>query len=758
MQPSGESELPRAAVRSVAAGVVRAARTARLHDPGRLALRRAARVAITLPLLLALGLETWHSPQMAAFAAFGTFSMLVFADFGGPPATRAAAYGALTGCGALLIVAGTLLSGATWLAAAGMAAVGFVVVFAGVLGGYVAAGGFAALLAFVLAVITPATVADLPARLLGWGAAGAVSMIAALALWPARQRQALRRLAAAAGTAVAGLVAVLYDSGANLTAVGERRTRAASAVAALERFYAAAPYRPAGPTVHDQAFAYLVRELRWVLQSADELAAGPAPPETSSPDDRALAAAAAGALRNAAATLVDPRRPVDLTALEQARRDHMEALRASLGATPDSRNAARAGESRLYYASRVRILAFAALSAAANAALTARAPLVSGDPDGSPLVPHDRPVRRLTTELLSHLRLASVWCQAGIRAAIALAAAAVIARVGNFEHGFWVVLAALSVLKSRAADTRHTAWQAFAGTVAGFAVASALSAALGGPRPAPWVALPICAFLAAYTPTAVHFVIGQSMFTVLVVVLFNLIQPEGWRTGLVRLEDIVIGIGTAVIVGALFWPRGARGQLRACLRALFETGAAYVAAAARSVLGRGSDDAVAAAHTACLAANLRADDAFATFLNEHGPKQPPISTWSDLLVGGGQLRVVGEALTGLRREHPPVPELSDVTREMDGAVGNLEQAIIAAGYSIAPDPRRSPAALRLDAGARDPVELVAEAGRATPAIASDAGMRDIVHVAWVAAWIVYLRRALDRLTEAVAQVRGGHGD
>ncbi|SRR5579871_4189515 len=746
------------AVRSVAAGVVHAARTARLHDPGRVALRRAARAAIAMPLLLTLSLEKWHSPQTATFAAFGTFSMLVFADFGGPPGARAAAYVALAGGGALLIAAGTLLSGATWLAAAGMAAVGFVVVFAGVLGGYVAAGGFAALLAFVLAVISPATLADLPARVLGWVAAGAVSVIAALVLWPAHQRQTLRRLAAAAGTAIADLIAAPSGSGAHLTTVRERRARAAAAATSLERFYAAAPYRPAGPTTRDQAFAYLVRELRWVQQSADELAAAPAPPDTSSADDQRLAAAAAAALRDAAATLVDPRRPVDLTPLEQARRGHMTALRASLGATLHGRNVARSGESRLYDASRVRIVAFAALSAAANAALTAGAPLVSGDADGSPLVPHDRPVRRLATELLSHLRIASVWSQAGIRAAIALAAAVVIARVGNFEHGFWVVLAALSVLKSRAVDTRHTAWQALAGTVAGFAVASALSAVVGGPRPASWIALPICVFLAAYTPTAVHFVIGQSMFTVLVVLLLNLTQPQGWRTGLVRLEDIVVGIGTAVIVGALFWPRGARGQLRASLRSLFETGAAYVAASARSVLGRGSDDAVAAAQTACLAANLRADDAFATFLNERGPKQLPISTWSDLLVGGGQLRVVGEALAGLRHERPPLPALSDVTREMSEVVGDLEQAIVAAGHSIAPDARRPPSAPPPNASTRDPMELVVEAGRATPAGASDAGMRDILQVAWVAVWIVYLHRTLDRLKQALAQVRMVHGD
>ena len=38
---------------------------------------------------------------------------------------------------------------------------------------------------------------------------------------------------------------------------------------------------------------------------------------------------------------------------------------------------------------------------------------------------------------------------------------------------------------------------------------------------------------------------GQAGFTVFVVVLFNMLVPEGWRTGLVRVQDIAIGAGIA---------------------------------------------------------------------------------------------------------------------------------------------------------------------------------------------------------------------
>ena len=37
------------------------------------------------------------------------------------------------------------------------------------------------------------------------------------------------------------------------------------------------------------------------------------------------------------------------------------------------------------------------------------------------------------------------------------------------------------------------------------------------------------------------FIAGQAAFTVMVVILFNIIQPVGWSVGLVRIEDIALG-------------------------------------------------------------------------------------------------------------------------------------------------------------------------------------------------------------------------
>ena len=53
------------------------------HDPHFAALRRAARTAIVMPSLFALGVEVFENPAVATFAAFGSFAMLLLVDFRG---------------------------------------------------------------------------------------------------------------------------------------------------------------------------------------------------------------------------------------------------------------------------------------------------------------------------------------------------------------------------------------------------------------------------------------------------------------------------------------------------------------------------------------------------------------------------------------------------------------------------------------------------------------------------------------------------
>lgn len=696
----------------------------RLHDPEHAALRKALRTAIVMPPVFALCLYVFDDLQMAMLGSFGAIGLLAFADFGGPPRRRAAAYAGLIVTGCVLIALATVVSGDPWLAAAVMAAVAFVITFAGLFGGYFAAAGTAATLVFLVSVAVPAQPDEIPARIAGWSLAGGVSTAAALILWPRFERSRLLRLSSAACARLAELLVAAAgggrpDSGPVHEAVAEVSRRATSG-----------PYRPAGPARYDQALLSIVGELRRAADFADELIRRP----PGDDDVRRLLVETAAAFEASAKSLAGAPGPIDLDRLEQRRGSGMLALERRVSGLPPA-----AIERDLDGAFAPRILSYLALSLAVNAQIVNGIEVDTGRFEIAPLVPSPGLIgtaRRLREILRSELRTDSVWFQAAVRAAIGLGVAVLVALLAHIDHAFWVLLGTMSALKSSVVTTSYAAWQALLGTVTGFALTTAYLAAGGEAEIALWVTLPFALFLAVYTPTAVHATVGAAMFTVAVVVLFTIIEPDGWRTGLIRVEDILIGSVAAAAVGLAVWPRGASGQLRSRLAATFDACADHVVRATRFALGRAPDSESAIASDEARDAMRLGREAFTTYLNERGPKRVEPRYYAQLLTIGEQLRFIGDALIVRGRAlGAPAPGAA-AAAEVDAIVTRLGGELTRAGRSLMGE-GASPRPLHED----DPAQTT---GAATA--------NDSFAIAWVREWARYLRRVTDAIAEPLAAV------
>ena len=248
--------------------------------------------------------------------------------------------------------------------------------------------------------------------------------------------------------------------------------------------------------------------------------------------------------------------------------------------------------------------------------------------------------------LARHASFRSVWFLNSLRGSLALAAAVLVADLSGVQHGFWVVLGTLSVLRTNASSTESTALRALGGTVVGFAAGALLLLGIGTSTPALWTALPIALAVAAYAPGTLPFAFGQAAFTVVVVVLFNLLVPAGWRVGLLRIEDVAIG--------CLVEPGGRRPVLAAGrgsvvgddLADAFRRGAAYLTQAVDWALGTRADppDAGAAAVTA----GIRLDEALRGFLAEQGAKRVSKEDLWMLVMASMRLRLTAYSLAGLQ--------------------------------------------------------------------------------------------------------------
>jgi uncharacterized membrane protein YccC len=648
----------------------------RRHDPGYAALRRAGRTAIVMPGLFALDFEVFHNAEMAVFSAFGSIALLMFADFSGPMRNRLEAEATLAVTGVALICLGTIAAQSVWSAVLLMAVVAFTVILLGVVSSVLAGSMTALLLVFILPDATQAPLSTIPDRLAGWGLAAGVALLAVRFLWPAPERLPLRTDAAAACRALAAHLSPVSDAG-DATADHAPRAAAATAttpdtleaVATLQRQYLSTQWRPTGLGASDRAIVRLVDEISWMNTVVNELDDDP---RSSSMQRLALDAHRASAnVLVESATLLETRsasiapltaaRGALAAAMSEVERHFEQHLSmtstppADAPISPTSDSPVARFFASLEFSFRSREVGYAAERIATDVERAIRAERrrffdrLLGHETGD-----TTPLASARLRIASHLHRHSVWLHNSVRGAVGLSLAVLIAEEISAEHAFWVILGTLSVLRSNALNTGQNALRAIAGTLIGFIVGAGIVELVGTNVTLLWFLFPVALLIAGFAPTAISYAAGQAGFTLTLVILYNIVQPVGWRVGLVRLEDIAIGTAVSAGVALLFWPRGAAAELGAALHDAYTSSVEFLSTAAsgaqraltRTPSPQSSDDRERAS-----AASRRLDDAFRTYLSERGAKPVPLSNIATLVSGVSTLHFSADAVADLWERH-----------------------------------------------------------------------------------------------------------
>ncbi|HEV7656947.1 MAG TPA: FUSC family protein [Mycobacteriales bacterium] len=629
------------------------------RHPGRPALARALRAAVVIPIAFAVAQLLTNNTQMPTFAAFGSFALLLFLDPPGPARARLLTYGLVAGIGTVSISIATACSMSVWTAVPAMAVVGFVVLMAASLGSYAAGATTAMLLTFVLPVSIPVTWSELPWRLAGWGVAAAFSVPAGMLLRPRPAPSPLRAGAAASCRALGALL--VAEAGSD--PVAQPAAAAAAAAAALRREFAGTPYRPGGAGDTDRALAVLVDQLDWMAGVAAEVAASDRDGHPCRGEIDTVVGVAGALLDRCATGLLtadsdDPIRN-GLRALRAARSRAATATLDRIGAADGEFPVTSARDPSFA----ARALGFAAQTVAEHVLQVRGAGWRTAS------------LRRWTSaagELTrQQLDRRSSILRAAVRGAAGLALAVLLATELGVQHAFWVVLGSLSVLRSSALGTGATAVRAVLGTAFGVAIGGAVLVGVGTNHTVLWILLPITILVAGIAPTAISFAAGQAAFTVVVVVLFTIIAPKGQALGLIRIEDVALGCGVSVVVGALFWPRGAAIAFGSALDDAYGAASDRVRSIVHTLTGRPTPN----EKNRALAARQRLDDAFRQFLAEPGAKRVPMEDVAALAGAATRLRLVADSLDELcaSDSRGPLPgELAEAGAELRAVVDGVD--------------------------------------------------------------------------------------
>ncbi|MGW7454552.1 FUSC family protein [Streptomyces sp. NPDC054787] len=650
------------------------------------AARRSLRVTAAAGAGFYLFLYGLGQPVAATYALFSAVALAGLSRIPGTGRQRAAVLLRALPAAWLLVAAGTYLAVRTWSAVAGMLVIGFALAFVAV-GGPRPAGAAPGLqLLYILPSFPPYAPDTLGERFAGTTTGILLLILAEAFLFPDPPTVPYRELAARAALTAERCAGELARAPYTLTPAHRAAARAAGE--ALRPSRVAEAERPAGPGIRSRALAQTGLASRTLLNRLTRI---PAPAPGREPTQAGLdllravgrsAADAAALLRGEPAAGSAPRGP----APERA----VLAGAGTRGALPAS---LRRRAALLEVAD-----AALALSAAAHLAVRGRAAAAGLPADRFWYARMGAP-RLWWRRLVGHAGSRSVFFQNAVRISLALAAARAVAGLATLPHGFWAMLATLTLTRSTLDATRTGIRSALAGTLIGAACVAGLLALVGTDTTVYAAVMPAL-LLFTFTVGPVKGVgWSQALFALVVALVFAQLAPTTWRLAEVRLLDVLIGSAIGAVFGLLAWPRGAHEEVRRSGAALLRTAAEAVVTTALALAAGGPREPGAPpGHGALRHALVLAESAFAQFQSEpgHGPGDGPRAVdWQAVLLAGhhtlwGAERMLAADPPG---EPPPDPAAAAaVTRLGDRVAGRmlLLSAVLDPRGDPAPTPGRPP--------------------------------------------------------------------
>ncbi|MFG2577111.1 FUSC family protein [Streptomyces sp. NPDC048481] len=539
--------------------------------------RRAVRVTASAAAGFYPAAYLLDQPVTAVYALFTPIALGVLSPLPGSGRARAVTVLWALPAAAALAALGTALAVTTWAAVAGMLLVGFGLAFGAVCGPRPAGAAPGLLLFYILACFPPFAPQTLPQRLAGVALGGLLLALCERTVLPDPPQPSYRgRIADVLDLAERTSVALTRTGGAEPGAGG--RLRAAGRELRFSRLPAGV--RPTGAGRRDRALAQAGSATRRLV---DQLAAlCEMPPGAADSASRQLLRGVADGCGGAARSLRD-RRPA-------AGPELIEEMIAEFLVSRETNPAGRGARPRelLRQQSAVLTIAVSAVTVRTAVALAygGRRP-VHGLPREQFWYAGLPAVRLFTVRLSGNLTRRSVVFQNAMRTALGLCAARLVAGSLDLSHGFWVLLAVLTLGRTTAGATWSTVRAAVVGTLAGALAAGLLLVEAGGATEVyAWLLVPM--MLVAFTVGPLEGPAwAQGLFTLVVSVAFAQIAPVTWRLAEMRVVDVVTGSAVGLLCGVLAWPFGARAETRRSMAALLRAAGPLVTATAAATAGDG---------------------------------------------------------------------------------------------------------------------------------------------------------------------------
>ncbi|MFB6933337.1 FUSC family protein [Streptomyces chartreusis] len=533
--------------------------------------------SVRVTLAASLGFYTFvyglDEPVLALYALFGPISLGLLSPIPGSGRQRAEVMLKALPVGLGLVTLGTVLAVHTWAAVLGMLVVGFLLAFATIAGPRPAGAAPGLQLFYILACFPPYEPDTLGLRLAGLTFGVVALVLCELFVLPTPPEPTYR-------AALAQALATARDTITGDNALAPEELREAGARLRLSNTSPA--QRPAGPDRAARGLAQAGSAARRLLEQLAHLtemgelrelvrsgARNDSVRESGEGDRdtalRTLLPRVVSLLDDTAAALRTGKAAPGPQRMDEAI-DDFQRIRARQAAGPADEvppaEVLRRQAALLAVAESVR-----ALEISVRVGLDGRrtAPI---EPTELFWYTHAATAQLWLRRITGNISLRSVQFHNALRIAVALAAARLVAGSLDLTHGFWVLLAVLTLSRTTVEEAWTAIRQAVTGNLVGAVVAGALLTGLARHTEAYAAILAPAMLIAFALGPLLGIAWAQGLFTLVVATAFAQIAPASWRLAEARIVDVVTGSAIGLLCGMLAWPAGARAEVRRTMAGL----------------------------------------------------------------------------------------------------------------------------------------------------------------------------------------------
>ncbi|MDX3314361.1 FUSC family protein [Streptomyces sp. ME08-AFT2] len=610
-------------------------------------LRRSARVtaaAATGFYVFRYGLD---EPVPALYSLFAPIALGLLSSIPGSGRQRAAVMLEALPAGLALVTLGTVLAVHTWAAVLGMLLVGFVLAFAAVAGPRPAGAAPGLQLFYILACFPPYAPQTLGPRLTGLAVGVMLLALSERFLLPRPAGESYR-------STLASAVAVAGDTLAGRAGPTPEVLRAAGARLRLSRIPPAE--RPAGPSRADRGLSQAGSAARRLLEQLAHLTetdllrdllhdGGRTDDGTGSArgaDGDAACAwllpqlvtrcdDTAAELRTGRADPAPERMDAAIKAFQKQRGRHIPSPPSAPAPSMEWAPVLRRQAALLGVAESVRVL-----ETAVRVGLDGRRT--------GPIEPRDlfwyteaATSRLWLRRIVGNMTFRSVQFHNAVRIAAALGAARLVAGSLELTHGFWVLLAVLTLSRTTAGETWAAIRKAVAGNLVGAVAAGALLIGVGQHTDADAAILAPAMLLAFALGPLLGTAWAQGLFTLVVAVAFAQIAPASWQLAEARIVDVVTGSAIGLLCALLAWPAGARREVRRTMAGLLRECGPLIDATLAVLTAVPPGSAPPPPTLPALHRMRLAESAYAQFRSEPGAGASAGADWHSVLIATHQI-------------------------------------------------------------------------------------------------------------------------